>query len=104
MPEELVVRLARAYGTRVATLVGNAVHLRDLGRHFGAGLYEREVRYLIDHEFARTADDILWRRTKLGLQLSSAEAKDSGSLAEGRRARRLDRITGAPARSSPGEV
>jgi glycerol-3-phosphate dehydrogenase len=76
MPEDLVVRLARAYGTRIATLVGNAVHLRDMGRQFGAGLYEREVRYLIDHEFARTAEDVLWRRTKLGLKLTPGEAKD----------------------------
>lgn len=75
MPEDLVVRLARAYGTRVAQIVGNAVHLRDMGRHFGAGLYEREVRYLLDTEFARTADDIIWRRTKLGLKLTAKEVK-----------------------------
>jgi glycerol-3-phosphate dehydrogenase len=75
MPEELVVRLARAYGTRVVDVVGNAVHLRDLGRHFGAGLYEREVRYLLDTEFATSADDILWRRTKLGLGMTAAEQK-----------------------------
>ncbi|HWN83304.1 MAG TPA: glycerol-3-phosphate dehydrogenase C-terminal domain-containing protein, partial [Candidatus Udaeobacter sp.] len=47
--------------------------LDQLGRHFGAGLYEREVRYLLDTEFARTAEDIIWRRTKLGLQMSAAE-------------------------------
>ena len=75
MPEELVLRLARAYGTRLKNVVGNAVHLRDLGRHFGAGLYEREVRYLIDTEFAKSADDILWRRTKLGLKLTPKEVK-----------------------------
>jgi glycerol-3-phosphate dehydrogenase len=75
MPEELVLRLARAYGTRLKNIVGNAVHLRDLGRHFGAGLYEREVRYLIDVEFAKSADDILWRRTKLGLKLTPKEVK-----------------------------
>jgi len=75
MPEELVIRLARAYGTRLVNVVGNAVHLRDLGRHFGAGLYEREVRYLIDTEFAKTADDILWRRTKLGLKLTPKEVR-----------------------------
>ena len=75
MPEDLVLRLARAYGTRLKDIVGDAVHLRDLGRHFGAGLYEREVRYLIDVEFAKSADDILWRRTKLGLQLNPKEAK-----------------------------
>ncbi len=76
MPEELVIRLARAYGTRIAEVVGNAVHLRDMGRHFGAGLYEREVRYLVDHEFARTAEDIIWRRTKLGLQLTPKQVNE----------------------------
>jgi glycerol-3-phosphate dehydrogenase len=75
MPEELVLRLARAYGTRITHVVGNAVHLRDLGRHFGAGLYEREVRYLLDVEFAKSADDIIWRRTKLGLKLTPKEVK-----------------------------
>jgi glycerol-3-phosphate dehydrogenase len=75
MPEELVLRLARAYGTRLTQVVGNAVHLRDMGRHFGAGLYEREVRYLLDVEFAKTADDIIWRRTKLGLKLTPKEVK-----------------------------
>jgi glycerol-3-phosphate dehydrogenase len=76
MPEDLIVRLARAYGTRLKNIVGDAVHLRDLGRHFGAGLYEREVRYLIDTEFARTAEDVIWRRTKLGLRLTPKEVKD----------------------------
>ena len=46
-----------------------------MGRHFGAGLYEREVRYLMDVEFAKTAEDILWRRTKLGLKLTPKEVK-----------------------------
>ena len=75
MAPELLARLARAYGTRLRDLIGDAGSMADLGRHFGAGLYEREVRYLRDKEFARTADDILWRRTKLGLRLTGAEAK-----------------------------
>src|SRR5205085_3833463 len=70
MPEELLLRLARSYGTRLRDILGDATSLRDLGRHFGAGLYEREIRYLIDTEFAKTAEDIIWRRTKLGLQLT----------------------------------
>ena len=44
----------------------------DLGRHFGADLYEAEVRYLIDQEWAVTAEDVLWRRTKRGLKLDAA--------------------------------
>jgi glycerol-3-phosphate dehydrogenase len=73
IPQHLLMRLARAYGTRIDAVIGEANALADLGRHFGAGLYEAEIRYLIDTEFARTADDILWRRTKLGLELSPAE-------------------------------
>ncbi len=69
----LLARLAAAYGTRLETLLGDAGSLADLGRHFGAGLYEAELRYLIDTEFARTAEDVLWRRTKLGLEMSKDE-------------------------------
>jgi len=72
MPAPLVQRLARAYGTRLERVLDGAVSLDDMGRHFGAGLYEREIRYLIGTEFAQTAEDILWRRTKLGLAMSAA--------------------------------
>jgi glycerol-3-phosphate dehydrogenase len=73
LPPALLGRLARAYGTRIDVVIGDADAISDLGRHFGAGLYEREVRYLVATEFARTAEDILWRRTKLGLELTPAE-------------------------------
>jgi glycerol-3-phosphate dehydrogenase len=66
-------RLAHAYGTRAAKLLGPAKSLADLGKSFGATLTESEVRYLISHEWARTAEDIVWRRSKLGLRLSAAE-------------------------------
>jgi len=75
LPAPLLRRLAFAYGTRLETLLGDAHSLAELGRHFGAGLYEAEVRYLVETEFARTAEDILWRRTKLGLALTKAEQK-----------------------------
>jgi glycerol-3-phosphate dehydrogenase len=63
----LARRLARAYGTRAVRLIGDARSLADLGRDLGAGLTEREVAYLVDTEWAQTAHDILWRRSKLGL-------------------------------------
>ena len=69
----LLARLARAYGTKVRQLLANADTVADLGRVFGAGLTEAEARYLVDAEFARSADDILWRRSKLGLHMSDAE-------------------------------
>jgi len=75
LPAPLLRRLASAYGTRLEALLGDAESLTDLGRHFGAGLYEAELRYLLDTEFARAAEDILWRRTKLGLVMSKAEQK-----------------------------
>jgi glycerol-3-phosphate dehydrogenase len=75
LPAPLLRRLASAYGTRIEFLLGDADSLAGLGRHFGAGLYEAEVRYLIDTEFARTVDDIIWRRSKLGLTLTQAEQR-----------------------------
>lgn len=65
-------RLIRTYGTMARGIFADAPRL-DIGVHFGAGLYEPEVVHLITREWAMTADDILWRRTKLGLRLSPAE-------------------------------
>jgi len=66
-------RLAHAYGTRAAKLPGNARSMADLGKSFGATLTEREVRYLVTAEWALTAEDIVWRRSKLGLRLTEEE-------------------------------
>jgi glycerol-3-phosphate dehydrogenase len=68
-------RLARLYGTRAKALLGLARSQADLGRHFGADLYEAEVRYLMDKEWAMTAEDVLWRRTKRGLKLTREQAE-----------------------------
>jgi glycerol-3-phosphate dehydrogenase len=66
-------RLIRLYGTRAGVFLGEATSLADLGEAFGHGLTAAEVDYLITHEWARTAEDILWRRTKLGLHFTPAE-------------------------------
>jgi glycerol-3-phosphate dehydrogenase len=63
-------RLAHAYGTRAVKLLGHAKSMADLGLSFGATLTESEVRYLMASEWALTAEDIVWRRSKLGLRLS----------------------------------
>jgi glycerol-3-phosphate dehydrogenase len=76
MPADLLARLSRTYGTRMRDVIGDAGRLDDLGRDLGAGLYESELRYLVEKEFARTAEDVLWRRTKLGLRMSEAERGD----------------------------
>jgi glycerol-3-phosphate dehydrogenase len=66
-------RLVESYGTRIGRIMGQAKQIADLGPIIGADLTGAEVRYLMQHEWARTADDVLWRRTKLGLRLTTAE-------------------------------
>jgi glycerol-3-phosphate dehydrogenase len=69
VPRGLLQRYAHAYGTRLHRLLGRANALTGLGPELLPGLYAREAEYLCAEEFARTAEDILWRRSKLGLQL-----------------------------------
>ncbi len=68
------LRLVRAYGTDAAKMLADARTLEDLGVHFGWNLYAREVQWLMDREWAAVADDVLWRRSKIGLRLSEEEA------------------------------
>ena len=75
LPEALARRYARAYGTRVDRLLAGARSLADLGEDFGGGLYDAEIDYLISQEWARTAEDILWRRSKLGLHVPDSTAQ-----------------------------
>ena len=67
LPAGLAHRYARSYGSRVDQIIGQADSLAALGEELTPGLYEAEARYLVQHEWARGADDILWRRSKLGL-------------------------------------
>lgn len=73
MPRALRQHYGRLYGSRVSRIVGPATDLGGLGRHFGGTLYQAEVDYLVQHEWARTAEDILWRRTKHQLHLTPEE-------------------------------
>jgi len=66
-------RLVKAYGTEAKQVLGDAASKEDLGQDFGATLTEREVAWLRDKEWARTAEDVLWRRSKLGLRLDAAQ-------------------------------
>jgi glycerol-3-phosphate dehydrogenase len=66
-------RLVRAYGTRAKLILGTAQSPRDLGENFGGGLYEAEVRYLMTSEWAVAADDVVWRRSKLGLRMTTEQ-------------------------------
>ena len=69
-------RMLRAYGTRIEAILGTASGVKALGEPIAHDLYAAEVDYLLKSEFARTAKDILWRRSKLGLRFSPVEAAD----------------------------
>lgn len=73
LSEAEATRIARAYGTRARRWLGQARRWADLGHNFGSGLSEAEIDYLRREEWARTAEDVLWRRTKLGLHLREAK-------------------------------
>jgi glycerol-3-phosphate dehydrogenase len=66
-------RLVRSYGTRARAILGSATSMEDLGAQLGASLTESELRYLMAQEWARTAEDVLWRRSKLGLRATPGE-------------------------------
>ncbi|AGK48220.1 FAD dependent oxidoreductase family protein [Burkholderia thailandensis MSMB121] len=70
LPAALARRYARAYGTRAERVIGQAKSLAGLGAELAPGLYEAELRYLRDAEWASCADDVLWRRSKLGLHVA----------------------------------
>lgn len=73
LPPATVRRMARAYGTRMGQVLGDARGTGDLGQSFGGGLSAAEVIYLVQHEYARSAEDVLWRRSKLALHLTPEE-------------------------------
>ncbi len=76
LPADLARRYARAYGTRAAQLVGDATSLAGLGAAIAPGIYEAELRYLRDVEWATCAQDVLWRRSKLGLHVAPGTLDD----------------------------
>jgi len=67
LPEALLNDYTRNYGTVIDSMLANSASVADLGTHFGGDLYEAEVRHLMDNEWAQSADDVLWRRTRKGL-------------------------------------
>jgi glycerol-3-phosphate dehydrogenase len=72
-PPKFIRRLCRAYGTRIERIIGSAGSLRDLGEEIAPQVYEAELQYMRDQEWARTAEDALWRRSKLGLRLDAGQ-------------------------------
>ena len=75
LPERLLRHYVRHYGTEIDALLAGCEGIRDLGEHFGAGLYAAEVEFLVEHEWARTPEDILWRRTRKGLRMPESAAQ-----------------------------
>ncbi|KLV07394.1 glycerol-3-phosphate dehydrogenase [Photobacterium aquae] len=73
LPAASALRMATNYGNRVERIMGGVEKEADMGLHFGAGFYARELDYLLEHEFVREASDALWRRSKLGLYLDQAQ-------------------------------
>ena len=73
LPEPMLTRLCKAYGTHMVNVIGDATSTKELGVHFGGTLYEKEVRFLIEQEWAQKAADIVWRRTKQGLHMRTSQ-------------------------------
>jgi len=92
LPEAIVSRYVRTYGTDSYKILGNTTSVQDLGYRFAGTLYEEEVRYLIKHEWAMTSEDILWRRTKQGLYATEDDVRE------------LDRYLAAQAAPQPQTV
>ncbi|OHC65273.1 MAG: glycerol-3-phosphate dehydrogenase [Rhodocyclales bacterium GWA2_65_19] len=76
LPQPLLRDLFARHGLILATVLGEARTLGDLGRDFGGGLYRREAEYFVAREWALAADDILWRRSKAGLRMTAAQRED----------------------------
>ena len=73
LTERWARRLVRAYGTEVSDVLDEAKNLSSLGKHFGADLYQVEVEWLMKYEYAQCSEDVLWRRTKIGLRLNDQQ-------------------------------
>lgn len=73
LPQTVLSALAQRHGALAYDVLGNAGAVAELGEHFGAGLYAREIDYLAEREWAASTDDVLWRRTKAGLHLTPAQ-------------------------------
>ena len=86
LTERWALRLVRAYGTEAEDVLAGARTVEDLGADHGATLTQREVDWLVEREWARTAEDVLWRRSKLGLHMTPAQRDAFAAHMEGTRA------------------
>lgn len=80
LEKSVAKRYARSYGTLSYKILASCRSRTDMGTHIGHGLYECEVAYLVEHEWARTVEDVIWRRSKLGLRLNSAQKEQVATI------------------------
>ena len=73
LPHDLLQSLVHRHGSAARAVLGNAQSITDLGAHFGGQLFAREVDYFVAHEWACSADDVLWRRSKMGLHINESQ-------------------------------
>ncbi|MEA2841153.1 MAG: glycerol-3-phosphate dehydrogenase [Methylobacteriaceae bacterium] len=89
LPPDTARRLVRTYGTRAGEVIGDAKSPSALGRDFGAGLSEAEIRFLVETEWAKSAEDVLWRRSKLGLHVGAGAEEAIDAVVAEKRATNL---------------
>lgn len=100
LPDGLLLDLARRHGSRTPAVLGDAQDPASLGRHFGAGLYAREVAYLVEHEWVLHPDDLLWRRTRFGLRLDAVQQAALADYLRSLAAPAATALAGYPAQGS----
>ena len=99
-PSEVLRQVFRRHGARAAQVMGDG----DLGEHYGAGLTRAEVDYLQGHEWAQSADDILWRRTKIGLHMTHSEKDALTQAIDAQRAAAETQRADRSSRSAPASL
>lgn len=97
LSEREAQRLVRHYGLEAYEILGTARRPEDLGRNFGGSLTQSEVEFLMDREYARTADDVVWRRTKSGLRMTREEIAGLGMFMTERRRGQSDVLAASKA-------
>ncbi len=76
LPADWLAQIARRHGSLASEVIGDARTVAELGRDFGGGLYEREIGYFVEREWALSVEDIVWRRSKAGLALNEAQQRE----------------------------
>ncbi|HIV71251.1 MAG TPA: glycerol-3-phosphate dehydrogenase [Candidatus Aquabacterium excrementipullorum] len=102
LPVKVAERWVRAYGARAERILDGASSVADLGGEVAPGVYECELRYLLRHEWARSGDDVLWRRSKLGLHLTAQQCQHVQAWVASALSGVVQAASGIPA--SPGSI